>query len=460
VALALDGLASGLSTTELIASLMAVEAIPQTLLKNKATAATTSVTAYQALNTQIAALATLAKNTATSKSLDFYTATSTSSKVAASATTGAAGGTIDVVVTQLAQSQTGVTAAMTAWSSPPVLTIVGSDGTATEITANSSSLDDVVKAVNASGTGVVATKVAAGTNTDGETQYRLQFSSAATGASNAFTVHQAAKADVTAATNVLAQPGAAITREAKDASLTLWAGTAAEQVLTSKTNTFAELLPGVSVTVSGVSADPVTVTVARDTTKVSSTAAALVSSLNSALAYISTRSVSTASTDADGNAIMSGGVFTGESTTRDLSAKLLKAASLPVDGHSPSEYGITITKTGTMEFSAEKFAAAFAKDPDATQAAVAEISSRIAAAAETASNKTNGTITAKITGTQSTITSLNASVAKWDDRLATRQTNLERMYAAFEVRMSNLNAQTTWLTAQVDALQAAAKANN
>jgi flagellar capping protein FliD len=165
--------------------------------------------------------------------------------------------------------------------------------------------------------------------------------------------------------------------------------------------------------------------------------------------------VTTASTDADGKPVLSAGAFTGDSTTRDVTQKLLDAASAPVGGRSPSEFGISITKTGTMEFSAEKFAAAFAKDPVGTQKVVSEIASRIASAATTASNKTTGLITTKITGEQTTIDTLNDQVAKWDDRLATRRTNLERYYAAFEVSMGNLNAQMTWLTSQVDALQAA-----
>jgi flagellar hook-associated protein 2 len=454
MALGLDGLASGLNTAELIAKLMAVDAIPQTLLKNKATAATTSVTAFQGLNTQIAALAAQAGTTATKSSLDFYTATSSSPAVTTSASTGAAGGTVDLVVGRLAQSQAAVTAPLTAWSTPPVLTIV-SGGTVTEITAASSSLDDIVTSVNAAGAGVLATKVAAGMNADGSFQYRLQFSGASTGAAGSFAVHQSAKADVSAANDVLAQPGAAMIREAQDASITLWKGTSAEQTLTAATNTFSDLLPGVAVTVSAVSAEPVTISVARDTSKVSTAASALVSSLNAALAYISTRSIAVSSTDAAGKPILSGGVFTGDGTTRELTQSLLGAASAPVDGRSPSEFGISITKNGTMEFDAEKFAAAFAKDPDLVQAAVAEISTRIAAVATSASNKTDGTITTKITGQQSTVANINEQVAKWDDRLATRKSNLERMYTAFEVSMSNLNSQMTWLTDQVDALKAA-----
>ncbi|GAB3604639.1 hypothetical protein GCM10027413_00480 [Conyzicola nivalis] len=454
--ISLPGLASGLNSAELISSLLAIDAQSQTLIRNKAIVATTSVSALRGLNSQVAALGTLATATAKAGGLDFFSASSNSAAVTATASSGASNGTIDIVVGKLAQAQSGVTAAMTAWTGSPSITIVGADGKTTGISPASASLDDVVTAINASAAGVTATKVASGTDAGGATQYRLQLSGKETGAAGSFTVYAGTEADVAAgtATNVLAQPGAATIRLAQDSSVTLWAGTAAEQVITSKSNTFADLLPGVSVTVSGVSTTPVTVSVARDTAKTSAAAAKLVSDLNATLAYISIRTVSTASTDAEGKPVLSGGAFTGDSTTRDVTKKLLDAASAPVGGRSPSEFGISITKTGTMEFNAEKFDAAFAKDPVGTQKVVAEIASRIATAATNASDKTTGTITTKITGEQTTIDQLTKEVAKWDDRLATRKTNLERYYAAFEVSMGNLNAQMTWLTSQVDALKA------
>jgi len=451
MAVGLDGLASGLPTTELIASQLAVNAIPQTLLKNSAIKINTAVTALQGLNAKIAALATLAGKSTTSASLDFFTASSSSAKVVATASPGAAGGSLDIIVDKLAQSKSGVTAAMTSWSTPPVITIVAADGTSKEITAASASLDDVVSAINASTAGVTATKVASGVDGSGNPQYRLQFTGTATGAAASFTVLQGTAAS---GVDMLAGPGAAITRVAQDASLTLWKGTAAEQVVTSKSNTFDNLLLGVSVAVTGASTEPVTITIGRDTAKFSAAAQALVDSLNDSLAYIKTRSVVTASTDADGKPIASGGVFTGDGAVRDVNARLLSAASAPVNGHSPSEYGITLTKTGTMEFDAEKFAAAFKKDPVGVQAAVAEISSRIAAAATSASDKTGGTISTKITGQQSTLTRVNEQVAQWDVRLAVQKTNLERWYSAIEVQMSKLNAQGTWLTSQINGLAA------
>ena len=88
------------------------------------------------------------------------------------------------------------------------------------------------------------------------------------------------------------------------------------------------------------------------------------------------------------------------------------------------------------------------------QAAVAAISSRIAAASTSASDKTTGTISTKITGQQSNLTRINDQVAQWDTRLSVQKANLERWYSAIEVQMSKLNAQGKWLTSQIDGLAA------
>jgi flagellar hook-associated protein 2 len=446
----LPGLGSGYPTTELIAELMAIDRNSQTLIKNKVTSNTTTVTALQELNAKIAALGVLAAKLDKPSELDNLTATSSGTGVTATVGVGASAGQLDVVVTAIAKSQATVTGAKTAWAGS-VITITGATGTPVELTAASNSLDDIVTAVNASATGVTATKVSAGVDGDGVPQFRLQFTGKETGAANAFTVIEGTAA---AGTDVLAQPGAAAVRLASDASVTLFAGTAAEQVITSKSNTFAELLPGVAVTVSAISATPATVTVSRNAEKTSDAAKGLIAAVNDALAFITARTVATSSVDADGNAYTAGGAFTGDRAVRDVTQKVLDAASAPIDGISPSEYGISITKSGTMEFDAEKFAAALAKDPAKTQAAVAEIATRLVTATDAVSNKVTGSITTKITGQESTIKSLKEEVSKWDDRLATRQANLERYYTAFEVSMGKLNAQMTWLTDQVNALNA------
>lgn len=161
-AVGIDGLISGLNTTSLIDQLMTAEAAPQALLKSRVTTSQTLVSALQGLNSSIASLATVATNTALPATSDLYTATSSAPSVSVSAATGAAPGRVNFSVSAVASAQVSVSAAMTVWpDTPATFTIVGANGTKTELTAASTSLDDVVTAINGSSAVVSAIKVAA-----------------------------------------------------------------------------------------------------------------------------------------------------------------------------------------------------------------------------------------------------------------------------------------------------------
>ncbi|MEO7124192.1 MAG: flagellar filament capping protein FliD [Lacisediminihabitans sp.] len=450
----IDGLSSTLDTTSLINALIAVDQQPQAQLQAQVSTASKLVSALQGLNSQISSLAALATTAAAPNAFNVFTATSSSSALTATAAPGASVGSINLVVNQLAQGQTGVTASMAGWAAnPAALTIVSSNGTATDITPASNSLDDIVSAVNNSTTGVTAMKVASGT-VAGVQQYRLQFTSTATGAASAFTVYQGTSADVTGgtATNLLTQPGAAVIQTAQDAQVSLWSGTAAEQTITSSTNSFADLLPGVAVTVSAASATPVTLTIAQDTASIASTASNFVSSLTGIFASISTQSAVVQSTDSTGAPVTSASVFTGDGTIRNVNQTLLDAASLPVNGHSPSEIGVSITKDGTLTFDQAKFTAALAADPANVQSMMQTIASRVASAATAASDPISGAITTKITGQNSSIKTMTDEISNWDIRLAARRASLETTYAAMEVTLGNLKSQSSYLTSQLAGL--------
>ncbi|MCU1636141.1 MAG: flagellar hook-associated protein [Cryobacterium sp.] len=440
MSLAIDGLVSGLDTTSLINSLMQIEGNPQTLLKNKVFDSQTYVTALRALNTKVASLAELTTKMATAGSLDLYSATSSSPTVTVTTASGASAGQLAFVVDRLAQAQKSVSAAMVSWpDSPPVLTIVGSDGVATEVTASSTSLSDVVTAVNRAGAGVVATLVSIG---GGES--RIQFTAADTGVAGSFTVYQGSG---TATPLPVTQ-----IQGAQDAALTLWAGTAAAATITSPRNTFDNLLPGVSATVSAVSAESITVSVAQDDQRIGKLAGELVSALSDIFALIAAKSAVATGADSTGTTRTTGGPFTGESTVRDVNRQILDAATLPVNGRSPSEIGISITKTGTVTFDAEKFGSALAKDPAATRGMLQEVASRVAAAATSVSDKYEGQLSRKIASQDSAVRELGLQIDDWDRRLESRRATLERTYSALEVRLNSLNTQQGWLTSQLASL--------
>jgi flagellar hook-associated protein 2 len=455
VGLSLDGIASGLDTAALISSQMAVEALPQTLLKAQVTDTQAKITDFQALNTQLAALTTLSTTSLAATALQTFTASSSSSVATAQTTTGATAGSLDFTVEALAQAQTAVTAPMTEWpGNPPVMTVVNSAGVRTSITATSSSLTDMVTAINASKAGVVAVKVASGVNSSGVQQYRLQLTSSASGTVGAFTAFQGTGDDVAANTapNLLTATGAAITRTATDASITLWAGTTARQVITSSSNTFTGLLTGVDATVSATSTTPVTLTIAQDATKATAVVQSMVDLISTTLGLIDTKTASVAGVDADGNATATPGTFTGDSTISSVRQSVMSAASAAVNGVSPSAMGVSFDKNGSIQFDTAKFATALATDPASVEAMFTAIATRVAAAATAASDKTTGSITTKITGSQTSVKNLAGQVSVWTDRLAAREAILKSTYAALEVTMGQLNATSAYLTSQLNSM--------
>jgi flagellar hook-associated protein 2 len=459
MAFGVDGLVSNLDTTSLINQLMSLEARPQTLMKSTVQSTTSYANDLRAINSQIASIATAAKNAAAGTTLKVFSASSSATSVTAAATSAASAGSLTFKVDQTAQSQVTVSKAMSVWpDSPPVLTIVGSDGTQKELTAASSSMADIAAAITKADAGVTASAVPAGFASDGTTQlYRLQLTATESGAKGAFTVYRGAAADIgkggpKAAVNLGTEAGAATVSAARDASITLWSGTTAAQTITSATNTFAGVLPGLDITVTAAEAAPVTVTVAQDAAKATSAAGALFTSLINVFSQIASKTAVTTTGSSTATTGVKGSIFTGDATVRQAKNTLLGAATEPVDGASPSSIGIKITRTGTIEFDSAAFGAALKKDPAGTAAMLETIAARIEKAATAASDSTAGYITARVKGSESQIASLNERIANWDLRLASRKETLQKQYTALETALGKLQSQSTWLASQLGSL--------
>ena len=451
----IDGLVSGLDTTALINSLITLQAGTQSLLKGKQSTATSLVTALQSLNTKVASLADAATKAAKTDSWQAVKATSSGSGVTAKAGEGAVSGTLSLRVGAVAASQVSLLnlPADDAYGTTKPTFTVSHGGTTTTVTADSSSVADIVAAFNSTDSGVRATAIkvpvldAEGHATD-ESTYRLQLTGADTGAASSFTVSYGT-------------PGGQVdadleqVRAASDASITLFAGSSAEQVVTSAGNTFTSLMTGVDVTVSAVTAEDapdVTITVAADTTALRSLASGLVTNLNTVMSEISSRTASTTSTASDGGQLVRGGLFSGDSTIRFLQQDLLDKASAPVDGVSPADVGVVIGRDGTFTFDQEKFDAALAADPRKVQTIVSAVADRLAKVAKSASDPATGSLTLSVQSQQSVVKDLGTQISDWDDRLAMRRESLEKMYAALETSLSNLNSQSSYLASQIASL--------
>ncbi|WP_104086847.1 flagellar filament capping protein FliD [Arthrobacter sp. GMC3] len=451
----IDGLTSGLKTSEIINALMNAEAIPQSLMKKTVANDTYLLTALQALNTKFASLFKQASELSKPDGLAMYQANSSSPAITVTAAAGARPIALDLNVTQLAQAHAVVTAPQAAWpTSPAVLTFVKTDGTTTtkvEVNADSDSLDAIAYAVNKSDAGVSAVKVASGTDASGATLYRLQFTAKETGAAGAFKVYQGSAADVDAgALPLTAVPGAAVLRTGQDAKVTLWAGTPAEQTITSKSNTFTAISPGIDITVNQVTTAPAVVTVLRDDKAVTAAAKDLTSNVNIILGSIFTQSAVSAAGAAAGN--VTSGLFTSNSTTAAAKDKLFTAVVSPVNGKSLSTIGINSTKNGDLVFDEAVFAAAYAKDPALVESTLQTVTARVADAAKAISDPYSGTLSQSIKGKETVINDLNAQILKWDDRLAQRRGALQSIYTNLEVQLGKMQSQQNWLTSQIGSL--------
>jgi flagellar hook-associated protein 2 len=451
--IALDGLVSGLNTTELINALMDVQAIPRNLMKAKSDDKTVIISQLQSLNTSLQELAAKAKTAASGESLSTFSATSSSKNVTVSLRPGAAALTADIVVDRLAQKHTVVTAASAEWpDAPPTLTLENAAGERVEVTADSSSMADVARAINGAGFGIAASVVSAGTDADGNAIQRLQLIASESGTDSTFRVFRGDSVAVEAGTaaDVATGPGAAIVATGTDAQVRLWAGTAAEQTITSSENTFTDLFTGIDVTVTAASTDPVTVGVSVDNAARTTAAADFVKQLASLLTRIDNGSKSTVGGGADDTTTL--GVFTGDSTVRALRQSLAQAIQHPIDGVSPSSVGISIDRYGVLTIDEKKFAAALADDPDAVTGIFTGIAARVQETTETYSDKYDGLLTSRITGQQSEVDSLGDQLERWDVRLEQRRATLERTYARLETMLSQMQSQSSYLTSQLSSL--------
>jgi flagellar hook-associated protein 2 len=141
--------------------------------------------------------------------------------------------------------------------------------TATNISTGNGSLNDLVANVNAVGTGITAAAVQTGPN-----QYVLQLSSTTTGAASDLSVDTHAFGGSPLGTMTTASAGT-------DAQIQV--GGAGGYTLSSATDTFTGLLPGLSVTVAQTSSSPVTVSVGSDATTVAGSVKSLVDAANTVL---------------------------------------------------------------------------------------------------------------------------------------------------------------------------------
>jgi flagellar hook-associated protein 2 len=428
----LSGAAGSIDTTALVSQLMQAAALPQTNLKNQLAVQQAIEGAYQSVSTKVAALQAAAQALTDPGSWSATAAASSTPAVVATSSTGAAPGTTTFDVLALATAQLSTVTADSSGvvvSSPANgITITTGDGVAHQISLTSGSAADVAAAINTAGVGVRASVV----STDSGTL--LQLAGTATGLSHGFTVAGLDSAPQT----VVA---------AKDAQIGVGTVGAGGYTVSSATNTFTGVIPGVTFSVSAP-ATGVTVSVTSDEQAISDKVKALVAAVNAASSTI-------------GAQISKGAILQGSSDLQALQQALSSAVSKgTASGGSLKSYGIDIDKDGVLSFDADVFAAAYAADPAGTRAAISDsFASGLSHTADTAIDPTAGSVTQGVKSAQSAEATLNKQIDSWTSRLADIQVNLQAKYSAMETALAKLQSQSDYLTSMFKSMTSDSTSN-
>lgn len=345
----ISGAISGIDTASLVNQLMTVEGQSQTNIKTKQTAAQKAADSYTSLITSLKSLATQSAALAKTSSWQGSTATSSSSSVTAKSA-GNATGTLTFDVTAVAAAHTLVSEGSVATTGSSVassgkITVSRAGSADKELNVGNGTLAEVVAAVNGSDLGLRAAAVQTAPG-----QYRLQVTSATSGAASAFTL-----GGVDGFTSMKTLTAGA------DAQLTIGADPLTQYTVSSSTNTFADLVPGLSFTVSKKETG-VTVDSKLDGTAIADQVKSMVDATNAALTSL------TSLTSYDFTK-KTGAALYGDNSIKGLQQQILSSVS------SANAPGVQLSRDGKLTFDSAAFIKAFQADPAKTASAFGATSS-------------------------------------------------------------------------------------
>lgn len=333
-------------------------------------------------------------------------------------------GSYEIHVDALARAQVTTSATTLADKN---LTVVASGGTLSlngvdvEISGDVT-LDQLASAINGTaGVGVTASVI----HNNG--QYQLMLTGRQTGAANSFTVGNSLTGGVGLAMN------AANAQQASDAHARV-----NSVAVTSSTNTFDGVIAGASfTTLRADSLAAVTITITASTDSVKAMVDALVTAFNDTVKFLGEQSASAESSSIGRDSLVRG-------LRRQVASALMRTADRGTFT-SLAEVGFEFTRTGELQFDAERFEEAIGRDKAAVEALFRGPDSAGGVfGALTSTIKTYTDAGGLVLNAQERIDSQVGKLAKRIDdfevRLAIRRASLQREYAAADALIAQLNA--------------------
>ena len=425
-----------------VTSLMQQASLPLNSLQSRQKSLQSQVSGYDTLATHVEALRSAADALGRPANLSTMAGVSSNASAASVSVGGTATeGHYDVVVNELARAQVTVSSSV---SPDANTTIVASSGTITiggvavTITGDMT-LQQLASAINATdGIGVTATVVRTA-----DSEYRLALTSLETGAAHAFTITASLGGGTLAFTDTDAN-GTSGDTPADNAVVASDASVLINNIpATSSSNTFENLVDGVSLTVTKKGTEVVSIDVATDTAAIKDKIAAFVTAYNDFMKFIGEQRTAAAGGDAAS--------IGREPLLRNLHG-ILRSALAGAHGTGAlsrlAEVGLEMTSTGQLKLNESMFDAAIETSADdvrtlfsATDGAFPGLESMLQSYSQV-----DGFIPASKRRLQDQITSMDAQIEAMQRRLAIQKESLQKQFAEADLIMSRLKSQAASLS--------------
>lgn len=448
--------ASSLDVNSIVSQLMELEKQPLKVLDTKEASYQAKISAYGTVKSALASLQSAVQTLTQANTFKALGITSTDlNVVSGSATTEAAPGTYNIVVSEIATAHTvrsnGAYTATNATFNTGTLSIKVGNGAAVdvEITNSNNSLAQVRNAINNSGAGVNATIINDGTN------QRLVLTSKTIGLDGGITV--TATDSGSGGTNPLTDLDSAnltLVQAAKNAELSVNGLS-----VTRASNNISDVVQGLTLTLAKQGSS--TITVAKNTSTAVNAVTAFVTAYNAVVAENSSLSAYDAANEA-------ASILTGDATLRSIQGKLGSLINARVSGvagglSSLSQVGVSLQRDGTLKLDTSKLSIAL-NDPDKDVASLftQTTNGNKGVAIQfndwlTQATGTSGILSSRIDGLSVSIKSLDSRRDVINDRLVTIEARYRKQYSALDALITSMSSTSSFLEQQLSNLPGTSK---
>lgn len=455
-AISAGGIGSGLDVNGIVEKLMEIERKPLATFDAKQNTYQTKLSAYSILKSNLAGLQTAATSLATASTFTSKTATvSDATVLSASASAALAAGSYSINVTQLAKyhtvrSNTDYAATTDTFNTGTLSISVGGGGPVNvAVDGSNNSLAGIRQAINDAGAGVMASIV-----NDGSTN-RLVLTSNTSGSLGAINVtvtddgsggsHALSGLDTASLVDVQTADNATFTINGLS--------------VTRSSNTITDVIDGLTLNLTkGTLASPgtATVTVARNTTAVTSAVESFVKAYNTVVDHLKSSSTYNSAT-------RKGGPLNAESSARtirsDLSALVFANVSGVAGGlDSLSSLGLSIQVNGSLVIDSAKLKAAVEDPAKDLQSLFGQTTLGNEGIAVRFGNALSpflagdGLIAGRTDGLNSSITYIDKQRFELTSRLDKIESRYRQKFAALDALAGSMNRTQQYLTTQLSSL--------